>query len=37
LAKAAALGQAAASIKLSSRQSVAAELNRGRLKDIAGF
>ncbi len=37
LAKAAALGQAAASIKLSSRQSVAAELNRDRLKGIAGF
>ena len=37
LAKAAALGQAAASIKLSSRQSVADELNRDRLKGIAGF
>ena len=37
LAKAAALGQAAASIKLSSRDSVSAQLSRDRLKDIAGF
>ncbi len=37
LAKAASLGQAAASIKLSSRQSVSAELNRARLTEIAGF
>ena len=37
LVKAAVLGQAAASIKLSSRESVSAELNRDRLKGIAGF
>ena len=37
LARAATLGQAAAAIKLSSRDSVSAELSRDRLKHIAGF
>lgn len=35
--QAATLGQAAASIKLASRQSVSAELSRARLKQITGF
>ena len=35
--KAAKLGQAAAAIKLASRDSVSAELSRDRLKKIAGF
>ncbi len=37
LDKAAALGQAAASLKLSCRDSVSAQLSRDRLKGIAGF
>ncbi len=37
LAKASRLGQAAASIKLATRESVAVDLNRDRLKSIAGF